>query len=532
MSTPKAPQMNMVPTIDAAALPDTPAHEWAEGTSSALQSKLDNQSPQPIHSLNTGETTSTSPIGVGGTRASAPPLISKASTSSTIGNEFPGAYPRDNSTTSGSAASAVGTAKDAAYQIYESAKQYMPAQEDIQQTLENASTTAKQYLPASVGAYLPDGKEHVSLPSQEVYGNMGTSSDGAGALPGTLSEVSVAKLPEERRLEGLDTAKNFGASYAREQAWSQKASGGVGDLPGPKSETGVAVLPDERLAGGMSGGVGDLPGSRNEADVVRLPEEKAVDGGFEALTKKPVVTTMNQLPTTSSVNYSSAGSNAQADSNASNVALPPTPASGGYSANNKAALPPAIPSTGNEFGRAPAGGVVNSLGTLAQDAVATAEAHDAATLDAAKAAGVEPKDTHAPVVPPKTPAVPKHVSDDRPTARKGEPIAKQHILEETEKMNDVIRKDTSEVATAGHGSHHGRKASQTDARRKSYDLAASHSDTKVVGDHPKDRSGSMSSSSSKPSFMDKVKGEVKVISGKLGKNEEKVEEGRRMMGKE
>lgn len=35
---------------------------------------------------------------------------------------------------------------------------------------------------------------------------MGTSSDGVGALPGTLSEVSVAKLPEERRLEGLSNA--------------------------------------------------------------------------------------------------------------------------------------------------------------------------------------------------------------------------------------------------------------------------------------------------------------------------------------
>ncbi|KAG9217642.1 hypothetical protein CCMSSC00406_0003669 [Pleurotus cornucopiae] len=46
MSAPKAPQMNMVPTIDDAALSNTPAHEWAEGTSSALQSKLDDQSPQ------------------------------------------------------------------------------------------------------------------------------------------------------------------------------------------------------------------------------------------------------------------------------------------------------------------------------------------------------------------------------------------------------------------------------------------------------------------------------------------------------
>ena len=35
----------------------------------------------------------------------------------------------------------------------------------------------------------------------------------------------------------------------------------------------------------------------------------------------------------------------------------------------------------------------------------------------------------------------------------------------------------------------------------------------------------------KPKFMDKVKGEVKVLSGKLGNNESKIEEGRRMMGK-
>lgn len=152
MSSPKAPQMDMVPIIDSAALPHTSAHEWAEGTSSALQSKLDDQSAQPIHSLNTG---STGPAPVsGGTRVTTPPFISMASSTSTPGNEFPGAYPRDNAALSGGGASAVETAKDAAYQMYESAKQYMPAPEDIQQTLENATTTAKQYLPASVGAYL------------------------------------------------------------------------------------------------------------------------------------------------------------------------------------------------------------------------------------------------------------------------------------------------------------------------------------------------------------------------------------------
>jgi hypothetical protein len=43
---------------------------------------------------------------------------------------------------------------------------------------------------------------------------------------------------------------------------------------------------------------------------------------------------------------------------------------------------------------------------------------------------------------------------------------------------------------------------------------------------------SSSGSGSKISFMSKLKGEAKVISGKLGRNEEKVHEGRKLMGKE
>jgi hypothetical protein len=35
----------------------------------------------------------------------------------------------------------------------------------------------------------------------------------------------------------------------------------------------------------------------------------------------------------------------------------------------------------------------------------------------------------------------------------------------------------------------------------------------------------------KPGFMDKLKGEVKVISGKLSHKESRVEEGRKMMGR-
>ena len=47
----------------------------------------------------------------------------------------------------------------------------------------------------------------------------------------------------------------------------------------------------------------------------------------------------------------------------------------------------------------------------------------------------------------------------------------------------------------------------------------------------KGSSGSPAAGPHKSRFMDKIKGEVKVLSGKLAHNEEKVEEGRRLMGK-
>jgi flagellum-specific peptidoglycan hydrolase FlgJ len=43
--------------------------------------------------------------------------------------------------------------------------------------------------------------------------------------------------------------------------------------------------------------------------------------------------------------------------------------------------------------------------------------------------------------------------------------------------------------------------------------------------------GSVGSSSRKSGFMTKLKGEAKVLSGKIGRNEEKIEEGKRMLGK-
>ncbi|EPQ54573.1 hypothetical protein GLOTRDRAFT_129923 [Gloeophyllum trabeum ATCC 11539] len=96
-------------------------------------------------------------------------------------------------------------------QLVDRAKQYLPAQEDVAETLQNAgqvasstlqsaAETAKQYIQAGAATYLPVGNSgDVSLPSTEVNGARPSEHvDGVGALPGRIGEAGVAKLPDER----------------------------------------------------------------------------------------------------------------------------------------------------------------------------------------------------------------------------------------------------------------------------------------------------------------------------------------------
>jgi hypothetical protein len=61
-------------------------------------------------------------------------------------------------------------------------------------------------------------------------------------LPGSRSEQSVAKLPEER-LQDLRTEL---PSRENGEETFKPTHGGVGTLPGGKNEAGVAILPEER----------------------------------------------------------------------------------------------------------------------------------------------------------------------------------------------------------------------------------------------------------------------------------------------
>jgi len=109
------------------------------------------------------------------------------------------------------------------------------------------------------------GARRTSLPSTEREGvKPGEHHDGVGPLPGTISETSVAKLPDERmqpaREADQPTQKRaVGAGTtslpSRERTGVQpyEHHNGVGPLPGTSSETSVAKLPDERAAATSEG---------------------------------------------------------------------------------------------------------------------------------------------------------------------------------------------------------------------------------------------------------------------------------------
>jgi len=130
------------------------------------------------------------------------------------------------------------------------------------------------------------------LPSSEKEGiKPGEHYDGVGPLPGSISETSVAKLPDERNDESSGepdrSVRRPAARRAAVSLPSQEKMGvqpyehydGVGPLPGTSSETSVAKLPDERKAeersrlGVASGGGGPLAGITN----LGTPQVRRVD---------------------------------------------------------------------------------------------------------------------------------------------------------------------------------------------------------------------------------------------------------------
>ncbi|KAH9956273.1 hypothetical protein BC827DRAFT_1271047 [Russula dissimulans] len=140
-----------------------------------------------------------------------------ASIPSTPGLEIPGAFPREDSSTSTGA--------------FTDTSQPVPRQK---------ASEPRSYLPTGLASY-PSGTRRTSLPSTEKEGvKPGEHYDGVGPLPGSISETSVAKLPDER----------FESAGEPDKSAQRAAAAGAGVTS--DSETSVAKLPAERAVAAVT----------------------------------------------------------------------------------------------------------------------------------------------------------------------------------------------------------------------------------------------------------------------------------------
>ncbi|KAF9257994.1 hypothetical protein L218DRAFT_935171 [Marasmius fiardii PR-910] len=493
----------VAPKIDAD-LPTTLAHEWANETSTQL------------------EETKT---------AAAENRPSLASSLSTPGVEVPGGYPRGTETEA-----TEGTGNGG---ILDMAKQYLPAQQDVQQVLLNATETAKQYLPPSVAAYFPGGKE-TSLPSQEGPQKPLEHSDGIGSLPGNASESSVAKLPDERANVQGSKATTLPTQEGPQKPFER--SDGIGSMPGNASESSVAKLPDERanVQGGKAttlptqqgprkpfdvlGGIGSFPGNASE-----LPHEKmGIQGTPNAAKPSATALTPATNGQLSLDDISKASVQAQ---------LGETPAMtpavdgvqtpkiidgvrdlpGGKSESTVAMVPDERKESNAQAGYASNGPREPVLNLAPRTHPLAAEG--------AQWKGV-------PLHEDFQKKLDVHENHDRPDANNPNGLA-DFVARQDKTESDVAVSGHEPLSTptpsalspSGNGS---RFLETSDGTRKNREDVVS---TTSGGSGGSDGSRSVGGTPRKPKLMDKLKGEVKVITGKLGGKEDKVEEGRRLMGK-
>ncbi|KAH7882569.1 hypothetical protein F5I97DRAFT_1816644 [Phlebopus sp. FC_14] len=182
----------------------TPASEWASTTQSVLSTDSVGQ-PPATHSQPT---------------PSKPDVTTPG---------FPGSYPKERSDQQtqstqerGETEQHAGPGPSVGTSVVQTAKQYMPSQ--VERGVEYAGQAAAPYLPQGVTDTVVSYWKHdeemqrqeaercrTSLPSTELKGAQPSEhTGGVGALPGTISESSVALLPDERAARDARTPTRAG----------------------------------------------------------------------------------------------------------------------------------------------------------------------------------------------------------------------------------------------------------------------------------------------------------------------------------
>ncbi|KAF9526173.1 hypothetical protein CPB83DRAFT_908575 [Crepidotus variabilis] len=509
---------------------EEPADQWASSTLSALDpnTTTDSYVSGPHVSKETQHFTT-------GT----------ASTATTPGVNMPGGFPGSKSGP-GIVQPDMEQMKGAALNAYETVQGYaVSAAATASTAAQSAGETVGQYLPESMKGYLPGTTAEVNpnrtLPSEELTQNAHPSTrGGVGTLPGPPGEADVAVLPHERT-GGVSTDKLVnesisGASLNKSSPISTTTNNNAavtssipkninpesthtGFIPtslAADSTTSIAKLPEESrhhnlpthddessTVLGKSAGVGKLPGSADESGVALVPDERKATADDQSKLSAP--------------SMASAG----ADTDASVKTL------AGSRMGGQPQAPPSLTtgldSESNTSGRAP-GGVGAGSGAaiggpqtqarqhpLSQDEKGAFEKNNKNFMtkdqvDTNVSSIGAPVATGASVPQATSSSADKLGHKDTPSTSTGAPAP------------GMLTND-SNVATPGHGDTPSTmKSSQDKEINKSAHSASPSSDS---GSGPAKKTG----------FMSKVKGEMKVLSGKMSKDEAKIEEGRKLMGK-
>ncbi|KAG1790451.1 uncharacterized protein HD556DRAFT_1242409 [Suillus plorans] len=170
----------------------------------------------------------------------------------TPGHEFPGSYPRELEQEKSRGDGSEGPAAGAS--VVQTAKQYMP--EPVGRTVDYASKTAAAYIPIPQGvkktvasywysqpkATQSELDQHLStsLPSSELKGAQPHEHvGGVGSLPGTISESSVALLPDERAEKDAQRPVKLAKDESQTQGDNQAKSAAY-----PSGAAAVAAKPE------------------------------------------------------------------------------------------------------------------------------------------------------------------------------------------------------------------------------------------------------------------------------------------------
>ena len=134
----------------------------------------------------------------------------------------------------------------------------------------------------------------------------------------------------------------------------------------------------------------------------------------------------------------------------------------------------------------------------------------------------------APLAGPVAPTPPAKDELEEPTSRSPQTLDQPSVTAKPTQPHVLLSSGTN--ADIGNSSHESSKTGQGTGESKLAESFSSTSDTHSQFSPATSASSVGTDGHKKPKLMDRVKGEMKVLSGKIGRNHDKVEEGKRMKG--